>query len=69
MLLANGKAVPISSLKPGDKLVATNTKTGKTQAGTIAAVLNKYKSGSQERPPLRFSFAGCTLCLNLRRTG
>ena len=41
----NGKAVPISSLKPGEKLVATNTKTGKTQAGTIAAVLNKYKSG------------------------
>jgi hypothetical protein len=49
VLLANGKAVPISSLKPGEKLVATNTKTGKTQAGTIAAVLNKYKSGSQER--------------------
>ena len=36
---ANGKAVPISSLKPGEKVVATNTKTGKTQAGTIAAVL------------------------------
>jgi hypothetical protein len=39
VLLANGKAVPISSLKPGEKVVATNTKTGKTQAGTIAAVL------------------------------
>jgi hypothetical protein len=31
--------VPISSLKPGEKVVATSTKTGKTQAGTIAAVL------------------------------
>jgi hypothetical protein len=31
--------VPISSLKPGEKVVATNTKTGKTQVGTIAAVL------------------------------
>jgi len=39
VLLANGKAVPISSLKPGEKVVATNTKTGKTQARTIAAVL------------------------------
>ena len=39
VLLANGKAVPISSLKPGEKVVATNTKTGKTQVGTIAAVL------------------------------
>jgi hypothetical protein len=39
VLLASGKAVPISSLKPGEKVVATNTKTGKTKAGTIAAVL------------------------------
>jgi len=39
VLLASGKAVPMSSLKPGEKVVATNTKTGKTQAGTIAAVL------------------------------
>ena len=39
VLLANGKAVPISSLKPGEKVVSTGTKTGKTQAGTIAAVL------------------------------
>jgi hypothetical protein len=38
VLLANGKAVPISSLKPGEKVVSTSTKTGKTQAGTIAAV-------------------------------
>jgi hypothetical protein len=32
VLLANGKAVPISSLKPGEKVLATNTKTGKTRA-------------------------------------
>ena len=31
--------VPISSLKPGEKVTSTSTKTGKTQAGTIAAVL------------------------------
>jgi hypothetical protein len=39
VLLANGKAVPISSLKPGEKVLATNTKTGKTRAETITAVL------------------------------
>ena len=39
VLLASGKAVPISSLKPGEKVISTSTKTGKTQAGTIAAVL------------------------------
>ena len=39
VLLANGKAVPISTLKPGEKVVSTSTKTGTTRAGTIAAVL------------------------------
>ena len=39
VLLASGKAVPISSLKPGEKVLATNTKTGKTQAEAVAAVL------------------------------
>jgi hypothetical protein len=39
VLLANGKAVPISSLKPGEKVLATSTRTGKTRAETIAAVL------------------------------
>ncbi len=38
-LLANGKTVPISSLKPGEKVLATNTKTGKNQAEIITAVL------------------------------
>ncbi|HWM99541.1 MAG TPA: RHS repeat-associated core domain-containing protein, partial [Streptosporangiaceae bacterium] len=39
VLLANGKAVPISSLKPGEKVVSASTGTGKNQAETIAAVL------------------------------
>jgi len=38
VLLADGKSKPISSLKPGDKVLATNTKTGKTSAETVAAV-------------------------------
>jgi uncharacterized protein YwbE len=39
VLLADGKTAPISSLKPGDKVEATDTKTGKTQAETVTAVL------------------------------
>jgi hypothetical protein len=39
VLLASGTAVPIASLKPGDKVLATNVKTGKTQAEPITAVL------------------------------
>jgi len=39
VFLASGTAVPISALKPGDKVLATNVKTGKTQAETVAAVL------------------------------
>ncbi len=42
VLLGDGKAVPISAPKPGDKILATNTKTGKTQAETVAAVLVHY---------------------------
>jgi RHS repeat-associated protein len=42
VLLANGKTVPISQLKPGDKVLATNTKTGKTQPETVSAVLVHY---------------------------
>jgi hypothetical protein len=37
VLLASGKAVPISSLKPGEKVISTSTKTGKTQPGTTTA--------------------------------
>lgn len=33
VLLSSGKAMPISSLKPGDIVLATNTETGKTSHG------------------------------------
>ena len=39
VLLASGAAVPIASLAPGDKVLATNTKTGKTQAEPVTAVM------------------------------
>ena len=37
--LASGAAVPISRLIPSEKVLATNTKGGKTQAEPVAAVL------------------------------
>jgi RHS repeat-associated protein len=39
VLLASGASAAISSLKPGDKVLATNTKTGKTSPEAVAAVL------------------------------
>jgi RHS repeat-associated protein len=42
VLLANGKTKPISALKPGDKVLATNTKTGKNEVKTVEAVLVHY---------------------------
>ena len=39
VLLASGATVPISQLQAGDRVLATNTKTGKTPAETVAAVL------------------------------
>ena len=39
MLLATGTAIAISKLKPGDKVLATNTTTGKTTPETVTAVL------------------------------
>jgi hypothetical protein len=39
VLLASGAAIPISQLRAGDKVLATNTKTGKTQPETVTAVL------------------------------
>jgi RHS repeat-associated protein len=39
VLLANGTTIRISKLKPGDKVLATNVKTGKTRAETVTAVL------------------------------
>jgi RHS repeat-associated protein len=42
VLLANGKAVPIASLIVGEKVLATNTKTGKTEAEPVTAVMLHY---------------------------
>jgi RHS repeat-associated protein len=39
VLLASGAAIPISLLKAGDKVLATNVKTGKTRAEAVSAVL------------------------------
>jgi hypothetical protein len=39
VLLASGTAIPISELKPGEKALATNTKTGKTSAEPVTAAL------------------------------
>ncbi|MHB1597234.1 MAG: Hint domain-containing protein [Streptosporangiaceae bacterium] len=39
VLLASGLAVPIASLKPGENVLATNARTGKTRAEPVAAVL------------------------------
>jgi len=42
VLTAAGSLVTITKLKPGQKVLATNTKTGKTTAEPIAAVLVRY---------------------------
>ena len=39
VLLANRIGVPIAGLKPGDKVLATSTRTGKTRAEPVTAVL------------------------------
>jgi HNH/Endo VII superfamily nuclease toxins/Pretoxin HINT domain len=39
VLLASGKAVPISQLKAGDKVLADDTKTGKDQPEAVTAVM------------------------------
>jgi RHS repeat-associated protein len=44
VLLASGAAVPISQLRPGEKVLAVNTRTGKTQAETVTAVLVHHDS-------------------------
>jgi hypothetical protein len=41
VLLASGAALPISQLRVGDKVLATNIKTGKTRAEPVAAVMMK----------------------------
>lgn len=41
VLLASGAAIAISQLRPGDKVLATSTRTGTTHAETVAAVMVK----------------------------
>jgi Pretoxin HINT domain len=42
VLLAHGKSVPISELLVGDKVIATDTRTGRTRPETVTAVLVHY---------------------------
>ena len=42
VVLASGAAAAISSLKPGDKITAVNTATGKTETQTVQAVMVKW---------------------------
>ena len=42
VLVADGKTTPISTLKPGDEVEASDTRTGKDQAETITAVLVRH---------------------------
>ena len=42
VLLASGAAIPISQLKVGDKVLATNVKTGKTSPEPVTALLSKH---------------------------
>ena len=42
VLLASGAAIPINQLKAGDKVLATNVKTGKTRAETVKAVIVEH---------------------------
>jgi Pretoxin HINT domain len=42
VVIASGAAVPIASLTPGEKVLATNVATGKNQAEPIAAVLVRH---------------------------
>ncbi len=44
VLLASGATIPISQLKPGEKVLATNVKTGRTQAEPVTEVLEHHDS-------------------------
>jgi hypothetical protein len=52
VLLAGGLAVPISQLKAGDKVLATNVRTGKTSPEPVTAVLVHHDT---DRYDLRIS--------------
>jgi hypothetical protein len=56
VLLASGRAVPIADLRPGEKVLATNTRTGTTSAETVTAVMvrfdtNRYDLTAAPRAP------------------
>ena len=70
MLTASGALVAISTLKPGDQVLATSTKTGKTQAEPVAAVLARYDQDryDQDRYDLKVRAAGHTTVIKTTRS-
>ncbi|HEY6312254.1 MAG TPA: RHS repeat-associated core domain-containing protein [Streptosporangiaceae bacterium] len=65
VLTASGALVPISKLKTGQKVLATNTSTGKDQAGTIAAVLVHHDTDLYD---LRVRTGGQTAVIDTTRS-
>jgi hypothetical protein len=65
VFLGSGLAVPIASLKPGDKVLATNVKTGKTSAEPVTAVLVHHDTN---RYNLRVKTAQGTTVIDTTRT-
>ena len=57
VVLASGRAVPISSLSKGEKVLAADTRTGKNQAEAVAAVLVRHDTDLYD---LRVKSAGRT---------
>jgi hypothetical protein len=64
VLLASGAAVPISQLKIGEKVLATNAKTGKTQPETVTAVLVHHDTNLYD---LKVRAAGKTAVIDTTR--
>ena len=50
VLLVSGAATPISQLKPGDQVLATNVKTGKTSPETVKAVILEHHNDLSSSP-------------------
>jgi RHS repeat-associated protein len=65
VLLASGAMVPIASLKPGDKVMATDTRTGRTTAEPVTAVLVHHDSN---RYDLTVKVAGRTAVIHTTTT-
>jgi hypothetical protein len=65
VLLADGKKAPISRLRPGQKILATNLRTGKDNAGTIAAVLVHHDTDLYD---LRVKAGGRTAVIGTTRS-